>query len=509
MPLGQAALASSLLKIPTCLRDDFFLQFLNDVETAEQFQHPNRVQTLNVISEMAETHVAKIESRHAAVRRITVIRSTQTNAAALEDVSGEWMFKQAHVSQQDVDPTWQDQAKQQKKVPKAAKVWRATAGGAWRVFVHLNSWGKKFDGPTASSLAAQYKLLSPEERCKFDEIGKCATKARQLGKRVFFNRIADKRPNHCRAIAGSDAGTLLPWCNPRESCRRFMHDINAKARAAWKACKTASKIMDANARALVSSYCKQSCGIRANPDLPAYSFAKVARSVNCLEAGHLAAQMSRKALKSVGAHDAATARDKFKALHNIIFHDKCPVITTKHSAPPCWMAGVCICSGRGLRLRKMKNNFKRVLDVLFPKRSAQRKSFDGSFIVARFRGDRVTDDIDYVQAAANGLLTAWGEVDELSGSVERWAHVTFVNYRPFWIEFAHLDLDDRLQSPGCLPLSVIRDMPFMGIESVWRFFNLFELDLHWCAAFQRQDNICPLQPRDIIWKIFWGAPAPR
>ena len=104
-----------------------------------------------------------MESRHAVVRRLTVLRSLQTWAASLEDINVRWAMKQACQNTKT-----QMRSKQREDVKKGRKRGKhrhgpgghGGGGGAWRAFLHVSYAGQKFNKDTIKQASAEYLVSS-------------------------------------------------------------------------------------------------------------------------------------------------------------------------------------------------------------------------------------------------------------------------------------------------------------------------------------------------------------
>ena len=154
---------SEVLDLSPCLHDELTAGYLKQYPSRAAVSSPEGRSTLQTLALAIDTDISQMESRHAVVRRLTVLRSLQTWAASLEDINVRWAMKQACQNTKT-----QMRSKQREDVKKGRKRGKhrhgpgghGGGGGAWRAFLHVSYAGQKFNKDTIKQASAEYLVSS-------------------------------------------------------------------------------------------------------------------------------------------------------------------------------------------------------------------------------------------------------------------------------------------------------------------------------------------------------------
>lgn len=157
-----------------------------------RLEGPDARAELVMAAAILELDISAIEARHASLRRYLTVRSTQTHATTVADVSSYFVAEipKARVDEeqglsiagynlQNSAPKDRSHASAVAQQP-PAKRRKVVGGGPWRAFVHARA--RDASGrPDMAALADEYHNLSEEEMSVYVRIGNLATAARRAG----------------------------------------------------------------------------------------------------------------------------------------------------------------------------------------------------------------------------------------------------------------------------------------------------------------------------------------
>ena len=252
--------------LPPCLDDGLTAMFRKSF-TDEELLQANAQQLLSVLAMNMDLDIVGIEVRHASVRRINVVKSTQTWSMSLADLGAEFVCRQAAAMREqscsclpankhplhaaaasqssellEVDPDpHQILKRSHRKSTRKNKpaMWKGkpvkkrgqtSYGGAWRAYVHKHS----VTGTAAElkSLGQQYRQVkkNPQEFAVYNNMGKMATWAGRCGKRAFTSTGKDKKTKQKKQMVAV-GGQIVPR---HPCCAKLLEKIsemknNAKA----------------------------------------------------------------------------------------------------------------------------------------------------------------------------------------------------------------------------------------------------------------------------------------
>ena len=191
---------------PNCLLDELSHDFLQRYSTPERLVSTEALAILAAIAARREYDICAIECRHAACRRIKGITS-QTWEKSLHHVSAAWTIAQHKLSSQGTlgsrkpaSHTTAPSSVPAAESDAADRPKQQRRRSSWLAFVHektkgQNRRGRYFEG--MSTVKAQYRALSAEERARYQSMADTASAAVGLGA-PGFRETADERARRRR-----------------------------------------------------------------------------------------------------------------------------------------------------------------------------------------------------------------------------------------------------------------------------------------------------------------------
>ena len=158
---------------PVCMRDWLCQVILEKFPQPDDITSAECLAILESLATMIDCDIAEIESRHAQTRDFCLGRARGW-PENLESVACRFLCRRHGETQPSAT-----------KRMKPTQRKRRGGGGAWRTFVHVRCKGKKFGRAGVKQLAAEYRLLSAEEKDKYKKIGAAATVTHRAGHKAF------------------------------------------------------------------------------------------------------------------------------------------------------------------------------------------------------------------------------------------------------------------------------------------------------------------------------------
>lgn len=159
---------------------------------------------LSMAASLIDVDIAGIEVRHASLRRVNMMKSTQTWNMTLQDLSADYVARQMVILRETISklsgqqpPTTKRRQGRPKKVvsyknPKKRKrVTGASLGGPWRAFLHENYHRTYLTKSQVKEAALKYRQMKQqrgEEWEHYKNLGHLATMAGREGKKVLCAR---------------------------------------------------------------------------------------------------------------------------------------------------------------------------------------------------------------------------------------------------------------------------------------------------------------------------------
>ena len=185
--LGDPESVESAVSTPACMHDElahaFFARYPAD---SMAFGDNTRARaTLQVLADICQIDIAQLESRHAAVRRLTLKKSLHTWVADFQQLASDWTCRTVAAARATADNTGEKQEQKSKDVNDVKKKKRKGGGGAYRAFLHFRYKGQRATPQLWAQAAREYWNLSSDERAYYQELGRRASIAWRAGFRAF------------------------------------------------------------------------------------------------------------------------------------------------------------------------------------------------------------------------------------------------------------------------------------------------------------------------------------
>lgn len=194
-----------------CLFDGWSSDFVR--AHGESISDPQSVAVLELalLAQVVKEDIAQIEAQHASVRRFILARSLQSPGVRLDETScnfvlGKLRSRWADLQKMHGRSAQRVGAARSQQPPPAAATdskKKRGAGGPWRAFIHVVSWGHFAD---FRELARQYHALTPEERQWYTDLGDRGRQRARDGQQAFGEcpKKLRRRLRSARAAQDSD-----------------------------------------------------------------------------------------------------------------------------------------------------------------------------------------------------------------------------------------------------------------------------------------------------------------
>ena len=375
--------------------------------------------------------ISKVESKHATVRRLLTILSTQTWGADLSYVSALWVLLQqrrANALRADARGRKNKRGAMPPRTYSRVQVGKAKAkrvprGGTYRAFVRLTTKGAR-GRPDLAKVADEYRRHTRAHDVLYQRaarLGRAASWAGRFCSRSassFGPRTLDERRKQLGAMrnalwartAGQDAAAralALSGVALRQGCslgetvafsRSCAREAGAQTRAELDAAR-----QDVRQFQLGPAGRDQLATLTSG--LPHIAMVDVhpipAVFGDCFGVGDPDPNDAVKGAAWVGANGkrcggVGVAVDEFwKDLHKLIVDDECTQVLGEGAGPgrgpgddddQCWARGVCVCSEEGLRLKRMARLLIAYVKRKCTPRSAAHAQLGRGAIVVRLSG---------------------------------------------------------------------------------------------------------------------------
>lgn len=479
--LQQPDLFGELQGVPECMRDDISHEFLT--QFAESPNSPRARAFLEFLAFSVSMDTAQIEARHASIRRWLFSRSTQTHTMEFTRLSTEWVLQQARrldaMFRQgrpaDSTPSAASRPQQSSQGGRGRKRKFSCAGGGQRAYISQQSRLRKLrlSSPgVMTMLNAEYKALRPTPKAKYKSAGKRATQRKHEGLckpgessfGVPKLRVARAKAEHQlrmslvekhmgespEAIALALADISLASFNilDNEAYSKAFSAGRTAHREAKRQCRLQRKALDEVLSTWRSSRgvgdLKGLLGVSSSPHpfdaskvflpVPGTNLTFFKYQVADLNFIHRCCQNLQ--------HDKAGAvrkpmHDSWQTSHATILENDCPELNDFSSRrfaerSPCWLAGRCLCSPDGKKLRLVRNRLAIAWKKRCPAKSPDRTSAKEGFFVLRVWGGSRKPKWHASMPSASEL------VPSANAGCEHWWHLGSLNLSP--LRFTFLDM---------------------------------------------------------------------
>ena len=218
-------LFTALIKPIAKFKDDepcmFDRMSLSIVKAFPDLQKPEPQAFLHAAAALVWTDISAVEATHASTRRITTVKSVQTNTVSFEETNSEHLSRQIANLRRDFQvhagDVLQQTSRQRKRCRAPTKRKRSLTakqkgfrrgGGAHRAYLSIHGRGKDCRSRSATSfkaLSAAYKQMkeeNPEALAYYADVGKAGTQAARAGFKAFGDRGKSRPKRELQRISG-------------------------------------------------------------------------------------------------------------------------------------------------------------------------------------------------------------------------------------------------------------------------------------------------------------------
>lgn len=320
-------------------------------------------------------------------------------------------------------------------------------GGPWRAFVRMVSFGRR-GSPKLDLVAADYHARQAAGALDVDRlrhIGEIATRTGKLfpprpgnssfgpkGRHIQRNRLKELREALCNFAAGCDKDArpsevgveVLRTGMDLDTClslaRAAIRIDNARARERQAARRAALEAFEngpgkESVRSILQAH-PSLAGASLRPVPSPKGVVLMAEGCHDLQTLHEAVAWARWSKASALSGCLAQSWDE---MHRTVMEDQCGPCNADCPPPSeCLLAGMCVCSGDGKELKKLRSLFLRAMKTTFPPTTPQRSMLLGGGIVVRM-----------TSSSRDPLGTEGGE--QVTGNADLWLHIGMMYLTPY------------------------------------------------------------------------------
>lgn len=395
-------LAASIIADPDCCKDPFSLRFLDrfghDLAGAESMA------VLMSVAVVARVDIARLECRHAALRRV-LRKRTHTWAVKLMHASSDTLLMRQRILQASRSKNGRPGASSRVRA-RGAKQRRS--GGAQRAFISKFLQGRRMPRQQRKEIFRRANLAfarcTPAELEALRTEGEAGVRAFRAGGVAFGRRSA--RPRHAPLLpapAPSPPGPSGAIESALVAARRSEQELQLmelrRARSASVAAAAAGEQLHEEALCTWAADASAAAAQQQGVDIVCSgSLALGAKRLptGC-QGGHyecmcwipLASDMARRALSGWQAPGDSkfmeTLRASWAELHTPIMGETCPSLgrVTYPHVSDCFLAGFCLCDARGVYVRVFVARWRAALALRLRKGSSVRVLYDSGMLVLR------------------------------------------------------------------------------------------------------------------------------
>lgn len=191
---------------PSCLYDAVTCKLVEQFGV-DGLTTPKCLAVLRTLAEVATVDIARVESKHASIRRVLEGSSVQTWRANLAKLSADFVLRRGSISRKELSQRMfvigNKSAKKPGPPKKTRKGHRKGGGGAHRAFMrekllNLDPSRKTNRSTLFRSLNAEYRQLNPEEKAVYKDIGEAASLSHRTGYRAFGSKRRSPKLHKCK-----------------------------------------------------------------------------------------------------------------------------------------------------------------------------------------------------------------------------------------------------------------------------------------------------------------------
>jgi hypothetical protein len=399
---------------------------------------------MHMLATMLVKDIAPIEARHASIRRILTVLSTQTHTLDFADLDSRWIFLQARSRSVDAAP-WQTgkfkekarrkdlsakaKAKAKRKAPPRHPATRGATrqGGAPRAFIRTRTLGT-VGRPDFKQLNADYreaKAANTQEYRRAVRLGKAATQKGRaerkaggplrrssvfgvVGEQIKHRALKQLAVRSCSQMAPDDpaAAAFAMGARAVQAGLSIRECMQVARRVVREAGALAAKQADDDFEVLrkFRSTAGAAAVAQLLQDLPELSqFELVPHAAPHCPVFRVVPPSSQDVTSAISfAHNessttnlSAKMADSWEGTHKTIMHEcaqQAPVPPPQQTSK-CTIAGVCLCTEVGRELASLEGAVEARLKKLCPPHSEHRAALVEGRVVMRLLFE-VRDDLD-------------------------------------------------------------------------------------------------------------------
>ena len=202
---------SDAQQVAQCMQDELTQYFAKHYDGDKLFESDAQC-LLAAIAGLCDYDIVGIEVRHAASRRISLLRSCQTHTMAFQDLSAEFVCRQHVILREQprkhyaTDTAQKAQAKcgSSSKTKKGRRK-RKSRGGAWRAYLHHNFQGQQFTSQLLQRAARDYRAMKADNGPEFEfyrNLGILGTLAGRQG-HLAYKKFLPPPPDQALAVVSA------------------------------------------------------------------------------------------------------------------------------------------------------------------------------------------------------------------------------------------------------------------------------------------------------------------
>ncbi|CAE7197677.1 unnamed protein product [Symbiodinium sp. CCMP2592] len=355
----------------------------------DDLDNPEARAILLTLASKYRLHIAGVEARHAATRRLTTIRGVQTKVPELSLVNADFVLRSNFLKRADVVPVETSVKHEKKTVESSSKVRQARRSQAWNAYQSANIGGprsgRRWAGERIQQARDEYHALTEQEKQHYVDMAEVAQAARSRGLPAYprttesqdgLVQFAATSPNALQLVdLGHVAEAwLLQDMEEKLSVVRLEDKEDARLAQDWLQTFEESR----------SSY-KQDDEVLQQCLVGCESFrSHCVPALTGILSGHLhipAETLGQDFLAGSGrSKDRAKLLESWRDLNDIVFHDEQPPLDGELQEPlsRCNQLGLCVCEGKGLRAWLFHARLTLFLKAEFtPKRQKKQQNIHG------------------------------------------------------------------------------------------------------------------------------------
>ncbi|CAE7215305.1 unnamed protein product [Symbiodinium sp. CCMP2592] len=479
----------------------------------DDLDNPEARAVLRTLASKYCLHIAGVEARHAANRRLTTTRGVQTKVPELALVNAEFVLRSNFLKRADVIPV--ETSVKPETTERSSKIRQTRKSQAWNAYQSANICGprsgKHWPPERIQQARDDYNALTEQEKQHYVDMAEVAQAARNRGLQAYPKATESQDELVQFAATSPTALQLVDVGHVAEAW--LLQDMEAKLSVVREEDKEDAKLAQDWLQTFEesrSSY-KQEDEVLQQCLVGCESFrSHCVPALTGILSGHLHIPAETLGQDFLAGHGRSTDRAKllqsWRDLNDIIFHDDQPPLDGELQEPlsRCNQLGFCVCEGEGLRAwlfharltlflkaeftpkrQKKQQNIHGIMELAASEKPKQarlqqnRKLLNDAFIVLRLR---VKPEEDFAFPASshprplhNSWLTLAAEQNNADKGFCLWLHLGHVNLSTWMLGVLLLDPSGPPDENGRQRLQVPDPArAFLSVEAFLKFVQSFD-----------------------------------